>query len=257
MAMISIFDSHTHINSHEFDEDIPDVIERARAMNVDGMLVLGYDRESADKMVELVNNYDNIYGAIGIHPEDAAKYEELEEQLRVYLIEPKVKAVGEIGLDYHCDVDHDLQKEVFRKQIELAHEFQLPISVHNRDAFEDTYEILKETNGAQYGGIMHSFNGDVQWAQQFIELGMDLSFSGVVTYDNASEVQEAAKYVPLEHLLVETDAPYLTPMPYRNRQNEPGMTRYTVEFLAKLRNENIDNLASQTMQNAKRILKIQ
>lgn len=257
MAMISIFDSHTHINSHEFDEDIPDVIERARAMNVDGMLVLGYDRESADKMVELVNNYDNIYGAIGIHPEDAAKYEELEEQLRVYLIEPKVKAVGEIGLDYHCDVDHDLQKEVFRKQIELAHEFQLPISVHNRDAFEDTYEILKETNGAQYGGIMHSFNGDVQWAQQFIELGMDLSFSGVVTYDNAPEVQEAAKYVPLEHLLVETDAPYLTPMPYRNRQNEPGMTRYTVEFLAKLRNENIDNLANQTMQNAKRILKIQ
>lgn len=257
MAMISIFDSHTHINSHEFDEDIPDVIERARAMNVDGMLVLGYDRESADKMVELINNYDNIYGAIGIHPEDAAKYEELEEQLRVYLIEPKVKAVGEIGLDYHCDVDHDLQKEVFRKQIELAHEFQLPISVHNRDAFEDTYEILKETNGAQYGGIMHSFNGDVQWAQQFIELGMDLSFSGVVTYDNAPEVQEAAKYVPLEHLLVETDAPYLTPMPYRNRQNEPGMTRYTVEFLAKLRNENIDNLANQTMQNAKRILKIQ
>ena len=257
MAMISIFDSHTHINSHEFDEDIPDVIERARAMNVDGMLVLGYDRESADKMVELVNNYDNIYGAIGIHPEDAAKYEELEEQLRVYLIEPKVKAVGEIGLDYHCDVDHDLQKEVFRKQIELAHEFQLPISVHNRDAFEDTYEILKETNGAQYGGIMHSFNGDVQWAQQFIELGMDLSFSGVVTYDNVPEVQEAAKYVPLEHLLVETDAPYLTPMPYRNRQNEPGMTRYTVEFLAKLRNENIDNLANQTMQNAKRILKIQ
>lgn len=255
--MISIFDSHTHINSHEFDEDIPDVIERARAMNVDGMLVLGYDRESADKMVELINNYDNIYGAIGIHPEDAAKYEELEEQLRVYLIEPKVKAVGEIGLDYHCDVDHDLQKEVFRKQIELAHEFQLPISVHNRDAFEDTYEILKETNGAQYGGIMHSFNGDVQWAQQFIELGMDLSFSGVVTYDNAPEVQEAAKYVPLEHLLVETDAPYLTPMPYRNRQNEPGMTRYTVEFLAKLRNENIDNLANQTMQNAKRILKIQ
>lgn len=255
--MISIFDSHTHINSHEFDEDIPDVIERARAMNVDGMLVLGYDRESADKMVELVNNYDNIYGAIGIHPEDAAKYEELEEQLRVYLIEPKVKAVGEIGLDYHCDVDHDLQKKVFRKQIELAHEFQLPISVHNRDAFEDTYEILKETNGAQYGGIMHSFNGDVQWAQQFIELGMDLSFSGVVTYDNAPEVQEAAKYVPLEHLLVETDAPYLTPMPYRNRQNEPGMTRYTVEFLAKLRNENIDNLANQTMQNAKRILKIQ
>lgn len=255
--MISIFDSHTHINSHEFDEDIPDVIERARAMNVDGMLVLGYDRESADKMVELVNNYDNIYGAIGIHPEDAAKYEELEEQLRVYLIEPKVKAVGEIGLDYHCDVDHDLQKKVFRKQIELAHEFQLPISVHNRDAFEDTYEILKETNGAQYGGIMHSFNGDVQWAQQFIELGMDLSFSGVVTYDNAPEVQEAAKYVSLEHLLVETDAPYLTPMPYRNRQNEPGMTRYTVEFLAKLRNENIDNLANQTMQNAKRILKIQ
>ncbi len=252
--MISIFDSHTHINAPEFDEDIPDVIERARAMNVNDMLVLGYDRESADKMVELINQYDNIYGAVGIHPEDAAKYD--EDQLRIYLIEPKVKAVGEIGLDYHCDVDHDLQKEVFRKQIALAHELHLPISIHTRDAFEDTFDILEETNGAKYGGIMHSFNGDVQWAQQFLELGMEISFSGVVTFDNAKEVQEAAKYVPKEHLLVETDAPYLTPMPYRNQMNEPGMTRYTVEFLSKLRNESVDELSNQTSQNAKRVLRI-
>lgn len=252
--MISIFDSHTHINAPEFDEDIPDVIERARAMNVNDMLVLGYDRESADKMVELINQYDNIYGAVGIHPEDVAKYD--EDQLRIYLIEPKVKAVGEIGLDYHCDVDHDLQKEVFRKQIALAHELHLPISIHTRDAFEDTFDILEETNGAKYGGIMHSFNGDVQWAQQFLELGMEISFSGIVTFDNAKEVQEAAKYVPKEHLLVETDAPYLTPMPYRNQMNEPGMTRYTVEFLAKLRNESVDELSNQTSQNAKRVLRI-
>lgn len=255
--MISIFDSHTHINSHEFDDDIPDVIDRAKAMNVDGMLILGYDRQSADKMVELINQNENIYGAVGIHPEDAEKYDDLEEQLRVYLIEPKVRAVGEIGLDYHCDVDHDWQKEVFKKQIELAHEFKLPISVHTRDAFEDTFDILQEMDGAKYGGIMHSFNGDIQWAQQFLELGMELSFSGVVTYNNAKEVQDAAKFVPAEHLLVETDAPYLTPMPYRNRKNEPAMTRYTVEFLARLRNETVDNLAQQTTQNAKRILKIQ
>lgn len=254
--MISIFDSHTHINSHEFDDDIPDVIDRAKALNVDSMLVLGYDGESADKMVKLINQYPNIYGAVGIHPEDAAKYDDFEDQLRVYMIEPKVKAVGEIGLDYHCDVDHDLQKEIFKKQIKLAHEFHLPISVHNRDAFEDTYDVIKENDGAKYGGIMHSFNGDVQWAQQFLELGMDLSFSGVVTYDNAKEVQEAAKYVPADRMLVETDAPYLTPMPYRNQRNEPGMTRYTVEFLAQLRNENVDQLAAQTSQNAKKVLKI-
>lgn len=254
--MISIFDSHTHINSHEFDDDIPDVIERAKALNVDGMLVLGYDGESADKMVYLVNHYPNIYGAVGIHPEDAAKYEDFKDQLRLYMIEPKVKAVGEIGLDYHCDVDHELQKEVFRKQIQLAHEFHLPISVHCRDAFEDTYDVLQEMNGAQDGGIMHSFNGDVQWAQQFLELGMDLSFSGVVTYDNAKAVQDSAQYVPLERMLVETDAPYLAPVPYRNHQNEPGLTRYTVEFLAKLRGVDVDQLATQTAQNAKRVLKI-
>lgn len=255
--MLSIFDSHTHINLHEFNQDIPDVIQRAKALNVDSMLVLGYDQPSADKMVDLINNYENIYGAVGVHPEDALNYDELEEQLRIYLIEPKVKALGEIGLDYHCDVDHDLQKEILKRQIQLAHEFKLPVVIHTRDAFEDMYDILEETNAAKYGGIMHSFNGDVQWAQQFLELGMEISFSGVVTYDNAKEVQAAAKFVPKEHLLVETDAPYLTPMPYRNRRNEPGMTRYTVEFLAKLRNENVDQLASQTSQNAKRVLKIQ
>ena len=255
--VISIFDSHTHINAHEFDDDIPDVIERAKSLNVDKMLVLGYDKESADKMITLVDDYPNIYGAVGIHPEDSSKYDDFESQLLTYLNNPKVKAIGEIGLDYHCDVDHDLQKEIFKKQIMIAHQYHLPISVHNRDAFQDVYNILKETNGAQYGGIMHSFNGDIQWAQQFIELGMEISFSGVVTYGNALEVQETAKFIPVEHLLVETDAPYLTPMPYRDRQNEPGMTRYTVEFLAQLRNENVDMLAQQTCENAERVLNIQ
>lgn len=252
---MQIFDSHTHINSAEFENDREDVIERAKALGVEAMLVIGYDEPSTIELGKLLENYQHIYGAVGCHPEDSKKYcLTLEKKMTDFLKKDKVVAVGEIGLDYHCSVDHDLQKEVFKKQIALAQTLEMPISVHNRDAFTDCYEILKEADVGHYGGIMHSFNGDWQWAQKFLDLGMELSYSGVVTFNNAKEVQEAAIKTPLDHILVETDAPYLTPVPYRGQQNEPAMTRYTLEFIAEARRVPAFELAEAAYQNTKRVL---
>ena len=252
---MQIFDSHTHINAPEFVDDLPDVIVRAKALGVTEMLVVAYDQKSTTKMIELLQ-YNGIYGAVGCHPESAFLYDEQYEQDLKALItsHEKIKVLGEIGLDYHCDVDKQIQKEVFRRQIELAKKLNVPISVHNRDAFLDCYEILKATH--VHAGIMHSFNGDETWAKKFLALGLKLSYSGVVTFKNALDVKNAAKVTPLADLLVETDAPYLTPHPFRGQLNEPGMTRYTLEYLAELKQIEPEKLAAITNQNTKRLLKI-
>lgn len=254
---MEIFDSHTHINAPIFANDLPDVIERAAAMDVSAMLLVAYDEDSAAKMLSLCDKYPHIYGAIGIHPDNATGYNEEKEQwLRQVLAQPKVCVLGEIGLDYHNEIEHTIQKKVFERQLQLAKELDLPVSIHNRDATADTYSILKEHYYDGFTGIMHSFNGDENWAEKFIELGMYLSYSGVVTFGNAKEVLQAAKKTPLDKILVETDAPYLTPLPFRGRMNEPAMVRYTLEFLAQKLKIPVTKLSEITYQNTKRILKI-
>ena len=254
---MEIFDSHTHINSSQYTNDLPDVIDRAFALDVNYMLIVAYDEKSTVKMLNLIEKYPNFYGAVGIHPDSALLYDDKKEEwLRRILVHPKVKVLGEIGLDYHNDVNHDAQKEVFIRQLNLARELQLPVTIHNRDAIFDTYPILKEAEVGKFGGIMHSFNGDSIWAQKFLDLGMYLSYSGVVTFGNAKEVLESALKTPVEKMLVETDAPYLTPLPFRGRINEPGMTRYTLEFLAQKMGLSPQKLAQFTKENTERILKI-
>ncbi|KRN89398.1 TatD family hydrolase [Ligilactobacillus ceti] len=254
---MEIFDSHTHINASVFQDDLPDVIQRAKALDVTQMLVIGYDAPSRQRLQALIEQYPNLYGAVGCHPEDALNYSsELEQELRQILQQKQYVAVGEIGLDYYYDVDHQVQHAVFERQIALAQELKMPISVHNRDAFADTYAILKNMKIGQYGGIMHSFNGDAAWAEKFLDLGMELSYSGVVTFHNAQDVQAAALATPLEHLLVETDAPYLAPMPFRGEKNEPGLTRYTLEYLAELKGVSAEELAAITKRNTERVLQI-
>lgn len=254
---MNIFDSHTHINSKEFANDLPDVVWRARALDVNMMLVLAYDQESADKLMELLDEFPEVYGAIGCHPENAQLYDhDYERAMKQYLSHPKMVAVGEIGLDYHCDTPKKAQFEALNRQIELAQALHLPISIHNRDSIEDCYEILKETDAAKNGGIMHSFNGDAVWADKFLDLGFMLSYSGVCTFGNASEVREAIKHTPLDRMMVETDAPYLTPMPFRGKMNEPLMTRYTLEFIAKELKISAEDLAEKTYENTKRVLRI-
>lgn len=253
-----IFDSHTHLNAEQFNEDIPETIQRAKELGVSEMAVVGFDTPTIEKSLTLSKKYPFIYSIIGWHPTEAGSYsKEIEEDLQQKLTLPKVVALGEIGLDYHWMEDpKEVQDKVFRRQIAIAKEMNLPISIHMREAIEDTYQILKEEDVRDIGGIMHSYSGDAEWAKRFLELGMHLSFSGVVTFKKATDVQEAAQIVPLDKLLVETDAPYLAPVPYRGKRNEPGYTRYVVEKIAELRGVPFEELANQTRDNTHRLFRI-
>ncbi|EPB3005034.1 TatD family hydrolase [Enterococcus hirae] len=253
-----IFDSHTHLNAEQFNDDIPETIERAKELGVTKMAVVGFETPTIEKSLQLSHDYSNIYSIIGWHPTEAGSYtKDIEKKLQVQLTMPKVVALGEIGLDYYWMEDpKEVQAEVFRRQIAIAKEMNLPISIHTREALADTYQILKEEDIRDIGGIMHSFSGDFEWAKRFLDLGMHISFSGVVTFKKAQDVQEAATHVPLDRLLVETDAPYLAPVPYRGKRNEPGYTRYTVEKIAELRNLPVEEVALQTWKNAHRLFRI-
>ena len=253
-----LFDSHTHLNAEQFNDEIPETVERAKELGVTEMAVVGFDAPTIEKSLALSQTYEGIYSIIGWHPTEAGSYtKEIEEKLIQQLTLPKVVALGEIGLDYHWMEDpKDVQDKVFRRQIAIAKEMNLPISIHTREALEDTYKVLKEEDIRSIGGIMHSFSGDDEWAKRFLDLGMHVSFSGVVTFKNAPEVQAAAKVVPLDKLLVETDAPYLAPMPYRGKRNEPGYTRYVAEKIAELRDLPLAEIAQQTTENAHRLFRI-
>lgn len=254
-----IFDSHTHLNAEQFNEDIPETIERAKELGVTEMAVVGFDTPTIDKSLELSRDHPDIYSIIGWHPTEAGSYtKEIETRLQELLPTPKVVALGEIGLDYYWMEDpKEVQDRVFRRQIAIAKEMKLPISIHMRDAIEDTYQVLKEEGVQDIGGIMHSYSGDSEWMKRFLDLGMHISFSGVVSFKKAVEVQEAAQIVPLDRMLVETDAPYLAPVPYRGKRNEPGYTRYVVEKIAELREMSWEELAQQTTKNAHQLFRIE
>lgn len=253
-----IFDSHTHLNAEQFNEDIPETVARAQELGVTEMAVVGFDQPTIEKSLALSKEYPGIYSIIGWHPTEAGSYTpQVETHLQERLERPKVVALGEIGLDYHWMEDpKEVQEKVFRRQMAIAREHQLPISIHTREALEDTYAILKDEKVQTIGGIMHSFSGDGEWAKKFLDLGMYISFSGVVTFKKATEVQEAAQVVPQDRLLVETDAPYLAPVPYRGKRNEPGYTHYVVDKIAELRQEAVADVAAYTTKNAHRLFRI-
>ncbi|WP_375178798.1 TatD family hydrolase [Enterococcus rotai] len=253
-----IFDSHTHLNAEQFNEDIPETIQRAKELGVTEMAVVGFDTPTIEKSLELSQQYKEIQSIIGWHPTEAGSYTpDIEKRLQHLLTMPKVVALGEIGLDYYWMEDpKEVQDRVFRRQIAIAKEMNLPISIHTRDAMEDTYKILKEEDIRDIGGIMHSFSGDPEWMEKFLDMGMHISLSGVVTFKKALEVQDVAKAVSLDRLLVETDAPYLAPVPYRGKRNEPGYTRYVVEKIAELREVPFEEIAKQTTINAHRLFRL-
>jgi len=247
-----IFDTHTHLNAEQFEGIEAETVAHAKELGVSEMAVVGFDYPTIEKTKKLSQEYDNIYSIVGWHPTEAGSYnKEVESYLQKELDKEKVVALGEIGLDYHwMEDDKDVQEKIFRRQIAIAREMGLPFSVHNREAMEDTYRILKDEKIQDIGGIMHSFNGDYEWAQRFLDLGMHLSYSGVVTFKKTLDVQEAAQKMPFDRMLVETDAPYLAPVPYRGKQNEPGYTRYVVEKIAELNDLSVEDVAKQTTKNA-------
>lgn len=258
MKMSTYIDTHVHLNADQYEEDLQEVIDRALAAKVEKMVVIGFDRKTIERAMKLIEDYDFIYAVIGWHPVDAidCKDEDLQwiEQLAAH---PKVVGIGETGLDYYWDKSpKDIQKHWFRKQIHLAQKLNLPIIIHNRDATADVVQILREENAASVGGIMHSFSGSVETAQECIKMNFMISLGGPVTFKNARQPKEVATEIPLEYLLIETDAPYLTPHPYRGKRNEPAHVVLVAEEIARLKELPVEEIAQKTTENAMRFFKI-
>jgi hydrolase, TatD family len=253
-----IFDTHTHLNVDNFAGREAEEIEKAREFGVTKLNIVGFDTQTIAQSLVLSASYDNLYSTIGWHPTEAGSYtSEIEAMIVQNLANPKVIALGEIGLDYHWMEDpKDVQEAVFRRQIQLSKTHDLPFVVHTRDAMTDTYDIIKSEGVGPRGGIMHSFSGTYEEAMQFLDLGMMISFSGVVTFKKAIDLQEAATKLPLDKILVETDAPYLAPMPFRGRENTPAYTKFVVEKIAELRGLTPETVAQATYDNALRIFRI-
>lgn len=253
-----LFDTHAHLNVKQFEEDADEVIQRAKAHGITRIAVIGFDQDTIERALELSKEYAEIYPVIGWHPTEAGSYsDEVEEKLIQLMKTEDVIAMGEMGLDYHwMDDPKDVQIDVFRRQIRVAKELDLPFTVHNRESTEDVYKVLKEEGIGEAGAIMHSFNLDPDWLEKFLDLGMHISFSGVVTFKNAPEVKESAKLVPLDKLLIETDAPYLSPEPNRGKRNEPGYVRFVAEEIATLRDLSVEELAKITTENAIALFKL-
>ncbi len=250
-----LVDSHCHLDDPKFEEDREQVIERARLAGVERMMAIGTGNGPPDlaTAVRLADRYPFIYATIGVHPHDASKAtSETFVKLRELAAHPKVLAVGEIGLDYHYDFSpREVQREVFARQLELASEAELPVVIHTREAWDDTVALLRE--GVRNGGIMHCFTGDEQQAREALDLGMHLSFGGVLTFPKADAVRQAARITPEERLLVETDCPYLAPVPHRGKRNEPALMVETVKRLAEVRGRAAGEIAEATTGNFERL----
>jgi TatD DNase family protein len=252
---VKLVDSHCHLDDSKFDEDREATIERARGAGVERMLAIGTGDGPPDLevAVRLAERYDFIYATIGVHPHDAAKAsEETFARLRELAAHPKVLAIGEIGLDYHYDFSpRPVQKEVFARQLALAAEARKPIVIHTREAWDDT---LEEVRDLPHGGIMHCFTGDAAQARQALDRGFHLSFGGVLTFPKAEGVREAARIAPDDRLLVETDCPYLAPVPHRGKRNEPAFMVETVRRLAEVRGRSPEEIAEITTHNFDRLM---
>ncbi len=253
-----LFDTHVHLNDLKYTEDLNEVIARAHEAGVSKMLVVGCDDVTNKKAIELAMTYDFIYAAVGWHPVDAIDLTEAQwQKLKTQATHEKVVAIGECGLDYYWDKSpKDIQQEIFVAQIELAKMLQKPLVIHTRDSISDTLELLKQHDAQAVGGVMHCYSGSAEMAADFIKLNFKISLGGPVTFKNGRRPQEVATKVDLKHLLVETDAPYLTPHPHRGTRNEPAYVKLVAEQIATLKGLSYEEVATQTTQNACELFKI-
>lgn len=253
-----LVDSHCHLNDRQFHRDQAQVITRAREQGVERIICVGYDLPSSQEAVELAARYSNLGVVIGVHPHDAKEVtEESYSELEKLASSPRVVAIGETGLDYYRDLSpRKTQQEVFIRHIDLARRTGLPIVVHDRDAHGEVVRILKAERAFEVGGVLHCFSGSWEIARQCLDMGFYLSLAGPVTYTNAKRPQEMARLIPLDRLLVETDAPYLTPEPLRGRRNEPAYVRYVAAKIAELRGMSLEDLAAATTANAGRVFRL-
>lgn len=248
-----LIDTHSHIDMDDF-EDLDATISKAKDFGVEKIIVPSVDRSSFEKVLSLTNKYEGVYGALGIHPTEAQGVNESDfEEIIKLSSTPKIVAIGECGLDHYWDKTFvNEQKEVFLKQIEIAKQLKKALIVHDREAHKDCYDLLTQNIKDEIPVIMHCFSGSWEFAKECIKKGFYISIGGVITFKNAKKLHEIALNIPLEHLLLETDAPYLTPVPYRGKRNEPAYVKFVAEEIAKIRGISFDEVAEITTANARK-----
>lgn len=251
---MKLVDTHCHLDNEKFDEDRLEVIERIKE-NLEFCVNIGYDLASSKKSLELAKEYDFIYAVIGVHPIDIAEYsEEVEKELELLGKNPKVVAIGEIGLDYHWMTEpKEIQQERFKKQLELAERLNKPVVIHTRDAMEDTVNILKDYSNIT--GVIHCYPGSLETAKQLVDR-FYLGIGGTLTFKNSKKAVEVVKDIPLDRIVIETDCPYLTPEPFRGKRNEPIYVEYVAKKIAEIKEISVEDVTKITTENAKKLYRI-
>ncbi|WP_415349306.1 TatD family hydrolase [Clostridium perfringens] len=252
-----IFDTHAHYDSDSFDEDRENVIKELQENRVIGVLNCGSDLYGLRKSVELAKEFDMFYAAVGIHPENADEFnEDVVKEIKEFVKNEKVKAIGEIGLDYYWEENppREVQKEVFRAQMKLADELNLPVVIHDRDAHKDTLEIMKEFPNVI--GVVHCFSGSVEFAKECIKLGYYIGFTGVLTFKNAKKLVDVCREIPAERMLVETDCPFMAPVPFRGKRNKSDYIEYIIDKMSEIRGISGEEMNEILLNNKKRLFKI-
>ncbi len=252
-----MIDSHAHIHFKDFEGKIDDVLQRAHEAGVTAIVNVGTDRDSSHEVVSLAHRYPQIFAVVGIHPHDVAKMHEGDDDLKALeslACEPKVVAIGEVGLDYYYEHSpKEVQQSRLRDFIALAKRVGKPLVIHCRDAFNDCFRIFDEEDAWSAGGVFHCYTGDVKTAERIVQKGFYVSFSGIVTFKKATDLQEAARIVPSDRFLIETDCPFLAPEPHRGKRNEPAYVRLVAEKIAKLRGVSAEEIGKLTTKNTRRI----
>lgn len=247
-----LFDTHAHLQDELLEDKLEEILARAREAGVEKIACVGYDMPSSRQALELARKHKEIYALVGIHPHDADQLNERSlAELYQMAKDPKVVAIGEIGLDYYRDLSpRDLQQKAFTAQMKLAQEIGKPIAIHDRDAHQDVFDLVKQEKGGKNGAILHCYSGSLPLSIEFMKMGFYISFAGPLTFKNAKRAQEVAAKISLDRILVETDCPYLTPEPHRGKTNEPAHVRLVAEKLAELRGRSYDEIAFLTYRNS-------
>ena len=255
-----MLDSHCHLNDEHIYSDRKEIIERAISVGVDTLLVVGWDLPSSKLAISIANEFPNVYASVGIHPENLDDIsDKMLNEIEELAQNEKVVAIGEIGLDYHWykeKSEHDNQKIWFIKQIELANKLHLPLSIHAREATEDTYTILKE-HTPLYGAVLHCYSGSKEMMDKFLSLGLYFGFDGPITYKNAITPKECVVHCPLDKILTETDSPYLPPVPFRGQRNEPSHIKEIFKQMALLKNIDEERLEKQIERNFSKLFHVE
>lgn len=253
--MIELIDTHAHLDSSDYNEDRAAVIACTFAERI-GVITVGVDLESSEAALKLAQHHRFIWAGVGIHPHEAKTFDmQVLQRLRKLAADPNVIAIGEIGLDYYRDLSpRSVQRDVLSQQIELANELDLPVIIHNRESTVDMLAILRAHHPKR--GVLHSFLGDIDLAREFMELGLYLGIGGPLTFKKNDILRDAVSQIPLDRILIETDSPYLTPVPHRGKRNEPLYVRYVAEEIARIKGIPVDNVAATTTQNARQLFGI-